>query len=110
MFQPGNKLGGKRSAKEFRDALRICLTEYDGGEQKLRKVANALVNEAMSGNVNAIREIADRLDGRSDQQINLGLNDDITRFLIDLGAITSGYLELEAESDSLRDAMPGGNA
>jgi hypothetical protein len=34
------------------------------GDPKIRAVANALVEKAMAGDVGAIREIADQLDGR----------------------------------------------
>jgi hypothetical protein len=37
--------------------------------KKLRKIADALLREAESGNIVAIKEIADRLDGRVAQQI-----------------------------------------
>jgi hypothetical protein len=56
--------------------LRIAIKEAhaDGGD-KLRKVAEALVDKAITGDVPAIREIADRLDGKVPQAV-IGDNDE----------------------------------
>lgn len=50
--------------------LRIAIKEahVDGGD-KLRAVADALVNKAITGDVPAIKEIADRLDGKVPQAV-----------------------------------------
>lgn len=56
--------GAENRDKPFRDALRLAINEADGDEKKLRKVARALVTKAMDGDVQAIREIGDRLDGK----------------------------------------------
>ena len=50
--------------------LRVAIKEAHGdGGDKLRAVADALVTKAMSGDVPAIKEIADRLDGKVPQAI-----------------------------------------
>ena len=61
---------GKREAagKErlFADTLVSVLDEGDADDvKKLRKVASALVDKAMAGDTAAIREIADRVDGKA---------------------------------------------
>lgn len=50
--------------------LRIAINEAseDGGT-RLRQVADALVLKAVSGDVQAIKEIADRLDGKVPQAV-----------------------------------------
>ncbi|MGI9384273.1 MAG: hypothetical protein ACR2PO_14065 [Methyloligellaceae bacterium] len=58
----------------MRDALILELNEVaeeaDGVvTKKLRRVARALVEKAMSGDVPAIREINDRVDGRVPQAV-----------------------------------------
>lgn len=69
VFEPGNKLAqGGRKEKPFRDALMLAIKETDGDRLKLRKVADALVTKAETGDVSAIKEIADRLDGKPIQQ------------------------------------------
>jgi Family of unknown function (DUF5681) len=72
----GRPRGVENKDKPIRDALRIVaaedvtITEGEGKHQRLRKlrkdrrVAEVLFLAAMSGDVAAIREISDRLDGR----------------------------------------------
>lgn len=59
--------------KPFRDALRLAVKRTaDAGVQgktKLDRIASQLVSEAVDGDVPAIKEIADRLDGRVPQAI-----------------------------------------
>lgn len=50
--------------------LRVALKEaHAEGGDKLRRVAEALVDKAMTGDVPAIKEIADRLDGKVPQAL-----------------------------------------
>ena len=58
--------GRRRSHRQFADALSLRVHQAEGKE--LRKIVNALIKEAQSGNVSAVREIADRLDGKPMQQ------------------------------------------
>lgn len=60
---------GQLRDKPFRDALRKAITRSDGDGRRLDKVATALVAKAATGDVAAIKEIADRLDGRVPQGI-----------------------------------------
>lgn len=56
--------------KSFANMLNIAIKEAnEEGTIKLRAVADALVNEAVKGNVQAIKEVADRLDGKVPQAI-----------------------------------------
>jgi hypothetical protein len=55
---------GQQRDKPFRDALRMAIADAEGDFAKLRKVANALVKRGTAGDVQAIKEIADRLDGK----------------------------------------------
>jgi hypothetical protein len=62
--------GRPPSEKSFANMLRIAISEAkEGGGSKLRAVADALVDKAMTGDVPAIREIADRLDGKVAQPV-----------------------------------------
>jgi hypothetical protein len=50
----------------FAETLVSVLDEGDADDvKKLRKVASALVDKAMAGDTAAIREIADRVDGKA---------------------------------------------
>lgn len=64
--------GRPPSEKTFANMLRIALKEAaeDGGD-KLRMIADQLVTKAMGGDLQAVKEIADRLDGKPAQQVEL---------------------------------------
>lgn len=56
--------------KSFANMLNIAIKEAtESGGTKLRAVADALIEKATTGDVQAIREIADRLDGKVAQQV-----------------------------------------
>lgn len=57
--------------KSFANMLNIAIKEAIEGtdKTKLRAVADALVDKAMSGDVAAIKEVADRLDGKVPQGV-----------------------------------------
>lgn len=69
-FQPGQSGNptGQRRDKPFRDALNLAIKESHGDRLKLRAVAESLVEKAIAGDVSAIKEVADRLDGKVPQQ------------------------------------------
>ena len=58
--------------------LNIAIKEAIEGtdKTKLRAVADALVDKAMSGDVQAIKEVADRIDGKVPQGVIGGDEDD----------------------------------
>ena len=71
-FQPGrsgNPAGRGVGEKLFRDALMLALKETDGDRLRLRRIADKLVENAMAGEIAAIREVADRIDGRVPQPL-----------------------------------------
>ena len=57
--------------KSFANMLNIAVKEAIEGSDKtkLRAVADALVDKAMTGDVPAIKEIAERLDGKVPQAV-----------------------------------------
>ncbi len=57
--------------KSFANMLNIAIKEAIEGSDKtkLRAVADALVDKAMSGDVQAIKEVADRIDGKVPQAV-----------------------------------------
>jgi hypothetical protein len=76
-FEPGvsGNPGGRRKERPFRDALRKVLAELADDKPptkpktKLEVVARAHVEKAIAGDVPAIKEIADRLDGKVPQAL-----------------------------------------
>lgn len=67
-FQPGNQLSvGNKNAqrqKHFRKTLNRVLNEHADSDAILTSILQKLVQAALDGEPWAIREIADRLDGR----------------------------------------------
>jgi Family of unknown function (DUF5681) len=78
-FEPGesgNPAGRPRRTK-LTEALIAKLAEAVpiGGELTIADhLAGALIKEALQGNVTAIREIADRTEGKPKQSLDIGLN------------------------------------
>lgn len=87
-FPPGNTIGnrfkkgetgnpnGRPKLTKLTDALREQLAETnpDAPEETVaEQIARALISEAKTGNVQAIREIADRTEGKPKQAIDLDL-------------------------------------
>ena len=60
---------GQQRDKPFRDALRMEIAAAGDDHKALRKVARALLTKAAAGDVHAIREVGDRMDGRVPQAI-----------------------------------------
>jgi hypothetical protein len=87
-FAPGNSIGnrfqkgesgnpqGRPKLTRLTDALREQLAEInpDVPEKTIaERIARALIREAVSGNVQAIREIGDRTEGKPKQAIDLDM-------------------------------------
>jgi hypothetical protein len=60
----GNANSGRRQEKPFRDALRLELAALGADSKALREVAKKLIAEAMNGEQWAVKELADRIDGK----------------------------------------------
>ena len=65
----GNENSGRRAEKPFRDALRMQLKEAGEDHKALRIIAAKLIEMAQSGDMQAIKELADRTDGKPAQAI-----------------------------------------
>lgn len=63
----GNANSGRKQEKPFRDALRMELAAAGEDHKALRLVAQALIAKAMDGDMQAIKELADRTDGKVPQ-------------------------------------------
>lgn len=64
-------VGSENKDKPFRDALRleIAAAQNEDDFRSLRKIARALLASASEGKVDAIKEIADRMDGKVAQTV-----------------------------------------
>ena len=61
--------GSENKDKPFREALRLQLNAAGANLFALRQIADRLIEMANSGDVQAIKEIADRLDGKPAQAV-----------------------------------------
>jgi hypothetical protein len=77
-FQPGQSgnPNGRPKSKPFREAIQRALEEAGDDKKALQAVATALVGKAMMGDVPAIKELADRMDGKVAQAIIGGEEED----------------------------------
>ena len=66
----GRPIGSLNRQKPFTDALRVAL--LSGGGRRLRAIADKLAEKAEQGDLQAIQQIGDRLDGRPSQAIERG--------------------------------------
>jgi len=64
MVYVNRRLLGQQRDKLFREALRMQLAEAGENLKALREIADVLIAEAKAGNIQAIKELADRLDGK----------------------------------------------
>jgi hypothetical protein len=97
MAGPGRPFGSVnvRSDKPFGNALRIELAAAGDSHRELRLIARNLIGLARAGEpgaLQAIREIADRLDGKPKQETEVSLRTAVARELSDddLAAIAVG--------------------
>ena len=65
-----------RPAFSFADAIRRELADGSDDPKRLRTIADKLISAAESGDIQAIREVADRLDGKPKQAVVGGSEDD----------------------------------
>ena len=69
MARTGRPVGATNKDKPFRAALVRALGIADNNPEKLDKLAEALIAKAKTGDVAALREVSDRLDGRVAQAV-----------------------------------------
>ena len=50
--------------------------DTDNGKPRLRALAEKLIHSGLGGDVQAIREIADRLDGKPQQSVDVAVTDE----------------------------------
>jgi len=63
----GRPIGSVNREKPFNDALRVALRS---DPRRLRRIAEKLAEKAEEGDLAAIRELADRLDGKPVQVVD----------------------------------------
>jgi hypothetical protein len=87
----GRPIGSTNRQKPFNDALRIALR---GDPLRLRRIADKLATLAEGGDLGAIREVADRLDGKPLQAHTGEDGGDLVVVIRTIGDITVPHGEL----------------
>ena len=67
--QSGNPTGWMGNAKLYRQALLLELEATEGDLKKLREIAKVQISRCKAGDIAAIKELADRVDGKVPQAI-----------------------------------------
>lgn len=91
---------GQQRDKPYREALRMELAEMGVDLKKLREIARAHIEKAAGGDMQAIKELADRLDGKATQFLEHDSPDTPTiQFVRQIVHVTKTREELEADQD-----------
>lgn len=101
-FQPGNKNGAK--SRLFDGALRRAIAQDDG--ERLRAAAEKLLDEAAEGKQWAVALLADRLDGKADQTVNVVRNVEN----LSLAELAAEVAELRAGDSAQAEGSDGAGA
>ena len=82
-FTKGDKNAGskdgvnnKHKNRPWREALDRAIKQSDG--KALRKAADSLLSEAAAGNIQAIKELGDRVDGKVIQEVSADVDTNLT--------------------------------
>lgn len=73
-------MAGRKGEKIWRDAVMRAvhrrMNDEEGKPQKIERLADRLVENAMAGDVTALKEIGDRLDGKPAQGVTVSGDED----------------------------------
>lgn len=78
-----NAVGQQDSERPFRDALRRAIAQDDG--KRIRATAEKLLDLASSGEAWAVKELADRTDGKATQSIDAKVDASVTVEIVRYG-------------------------
>jgi hypothetical protein len=75
-FEKGNKLGrGNKEAKLIEEALRRAIKQEDG--KRIREGVEKLLDLFAAGDIQAFDRVADRLDGKPTQQVDMNVRQEV---------------------------------
>src|SRR5438876_4486418 len=101
-YVPRNPRGQQRD-KIYREALRLELADMSEGAdlKKLRQIARAHIEKAAAGDMQAIKDLADRLDGKPAQILEHSGPDrePITRIVREIVHVTQTPEEIAAKGE-----------
>jgi hypothetical protein len=84
--------GNQNSSKNNRlwaETIKRVLIQEDVTGKKIRAIANALIDKASDGDISAIKELGDRLDGKVNQSIDTTITGELTITKIERAIVDS---------------------
>ncbi len=115
----GRPKGAENKDKSWRDAVRAAVNELRKDEdspkkiKSLRLMARRLVTKALDGDVTALKEIGDRLDGKATQSVQVDKNIQITHIehsIVDMPKVVeAGEIEVIEDKDATGDSESDGD-
>jgi hypothetical protein len=103
-FEKGNQLGAK--GRLFDGALKRAIAQDDG--VRLRQAAEKLLTLASEGEAWALKELADRLDGKAQQNVSIERKDVRDLSLTELAAAMAQELDGGGEVTPVSADQPSG--
>jgi hypothetical protein len=99
MVYVNRRLLGQQRDKLYREALRLELAAAGEDLKKLREIAKVHIEKAAAGDMQAIKELADRLDGKPTQILEHNSADGVPtlRFVREVVHVTETRENLEKE-------------
>jgi hypothetical protein len=90
---------GPKQEKPWKEALNISVSDIDPVTKfkKLRCIAEKTVELAMAGDMAAIKEIGDRLDGKAPQDIGLNVSESFVEAMREINRLR-GIVQEEPKS------------
>lgn len=83
MAAPEGNTNSSRSNRLWADTIRRAIIQSDA--ERLRRIAEALLTKAEEGDLPAIKELGDRLDGKSIQAIDATVDASVTVEIVRFG-------------------------
>ena len=97
---------GRAIEKPFADALRMEIKAAGDNHKKLREIASKLLDKAADGDMQAINCLADRLDGRPAQALEVNTPASFVIRVPEPAKTCRGVASLDCQADKHFQALP----
>jgi hypothetical protein len=104
MVYVNRRLLGQQRDKLYREALRMELAAAGEDLKKLREIARVHIEKAAGGDMQAIKELADRLDGKPAQMLEHSSSPDgegLKKITWEIVHVTKTQAQIDSENNLL---------